>query len=310
MMRMAYDSSDPRSRLASTATLTRSAGANLAPQYFEFHKRPPTESMVGGGSSWWVRGQACIANYLDVEAEERLERSGQPDEYVVLVDEADARLTLEAGGETIDTEGRVLVVLPPGDSAVTAASDAEFVRLFTTQSPDLCARCDNADFYATPDPNVAEWAPWPDPPDGHRIRCYQLDDFPEEEGRFGRMFRCSTFMINYFYPVGPRDPSKLSPHHHDDFEQLSLQFGGDYVHHLRTPWVPDMNQWRDDEHQFCTSPSVTVIPPPSVHTSQPVGDHPHQLVDIFCPPRADFSAQPGWVLNAEEYPQPDPASAD
>ncbi|MDG2111741.1 MAG: hypothetical protein P8N02_03895, partial [Actinomycetota bacterium] len=259
----------------------------------------------GAPRTRWMRSQTCIVAYSTASAAQAFERDAQPDEYMVLVPDPGQPAVLEAGDDQVTVTGPALAIMPPGSSSVTMPDGGTVVRLFTTVADDLVTSCENAGFYAEPDANVAEFAPWPAPADGHRIRSYALDDIEPEEGRFGRLFRCSTLMVNYFYPdPGPRDPAKMSPHHHDDFEQISLQLAGDYIHHIRTPWTPDMGAWRDDDHQFCESPAVTVIPPPSVHTSQSVGDEMHQLVDIFCPPRVDFSERPGWVLNAEEYPTP------
>jgi hypothetical protein len=299
-----YDERDPRSQLA-TASGGRVAGASFAPQYFEFAHLEPDETLAAGSKTWYVRSQTGCVAYSLARAGDTLRRDDQVDEYMVLLPSTDSSVTIRAGADRTDVDGSAVIIVPPGSSEVEIRENGEVARVFSTQSADLVARCRNADVYAEPDPNVAPFEPWPDPPAGHRVRVYPLADIKPEPGRFGRILRCSTIMVNYFYvDDAPRDPHVLSPHHHDDFEQLSLQLEGDYVHHMRAPWTVDMDAWREDEHRFCASPALTIIPPPTIHTSQSVHHMRHQLIDIFSPPRRDFSERPGWVLNADEYPVP------
>jgi hypothetical protein len=301
-----YDERDPRSQLATAPGGGRVSGASHAPQYFEFPQLEPDETSPAGSKTWYTRSQTCCLAYSLAREGDTLGRDDQPDEYMVLLPSADSSVTVRAGADRAEVDGSAVVVVPPGASEVEVRSGGEVVRIFTTRSPDLVARCRNAAVYTEPDPHVAPYEPWPEAPAGHQVRVYPLADIKPEPGRFGRLFRCSTLMVNYFYvDDGPRDPHVLSPHHHDDFEQLSLQLEGDYVHHMRAPWTVDMDDWREDEHRFCASPALTVIPPPTIHTSQSVHHMRHQLIDIFCPPRRDFSERPGWVLNADDYPLPE-----
>jgi hypothetical protein len=299
---MAYDPSDPRAALASPAAAPKPVAGRFTPaEYAKFYETPPQEEL-DGIRTWYARGRNFIVAYSDVKAGAALPRSAQPDEYVLLLPDAGTPAEIAAGGERKRVEGNSLAFIPPGDSRIVIQAPGRIVRLFTPRSADLAAKCSNAASFTEPDPRIPPLQDWPTPPDGFRIRSYTLD-VPKEPGRFGRIWRCTTFMVNYLDPApGPRDASKMSPHHHDDFEQCSLVLNGSYTHHIRWPWTTDMNAWRADEHEYCKAPSVTVIPPPSIHTSR--AEEAGQMVDIFCPPRMDFSNKPGWVLNADDYPMP------
>jgi hypothetical protein len=301
-----YDPSDPRAVLDTVPPSGRPPGASSYPaDYVVFGDSPPDEEQ-DGTRHWYARGQNFVVGYSACSGSATLRRAVQPDEWMLLLpgDQVSARIT--AAGQTADAPARSLAVIPSGDSEVTLFGAGPVVRVFSSNARDLCGRAINAASYARDHDNVAPLTAWPIPPGGPRVRVYSLD-VPAEEGRFGRIWRCSSLMVNVLDPVsGPRDETRLSPHSHDDFEQGSLALEGEYIHHIRWPWTPNRRTWRDDDHQFCGSPSLTVIPPPAIHTSQAVGAGVNQLIDIFAPPRRDFSERPGWVLNADEYPMPQP----
>lgn len=300
---MSYATSDPRARLASSAPSAppeRMAGA----EYVRFAEHEATETDEHG-KTWLMRGQNFVLAYSEVGDGWRSSREAQPDEFVLILPTRSTAAKIRAGADTATLDGFGLAVVPPGQSEISISGTGQVIQLFTTRAEDLAARAINAESYAQPHPAVAPFEPWPSSPSGDQIRTYTLD-VPKTEGRFGRIFRCSTLMVNFLDPSdGPRDTSKMSPHAHDDFEQCSLAIEGDYRHHIRWPWTVDMANWREDDHEQCPAPSAAVIPPPAIHTSEATGPGVNQLIDIFCPPRRDFSAQPGWVLNADDYPLPD-----
>jgi hypothetical protein len=298
-----YDQSDPRSSLAKPSAGALANGATADAEYGLFYEDPPTDDDLNG-KSWFCRGQNFVVAYTEACVGATFARDDQIDEYIVLAPDRDTPLRAEAGTQRVETEGYALLIVPPGTSRVTLPKGGRVVRLYTTRSSDLAAKCANAESYARPHPNIPPLENWPAPPDGFRLRLYSLD-VPEAPGRFGRIWRCTTLMVNVpDVNVGPRDLKRVSPHHHDDFEQGSLVLSGEWQHHVRWPWTVNMHQWRDDVHVAVRAPSLTVIPPPAIHTSTWSSAGENHLIDIFSPPRVDFSIKPGWVLNEAEYPLP------
>lgn len=298
-----YAASDPRASLGGGNARKKSAASSYGPPTFApFYQQEP-QSKSDQHQIWLARGQNFLALYGEVKAGFTFSRTDQPDEFAIVLPYADTNATVIWNGETQDISGPSVTFIPAGDCKIEFATDCIFSGFFTTKADDLVACCSNNKGYIE-DPNVPPITPWPDPVGGFKVRSYAVD-FPIEPGRFGRIFRCTTLMVNFLDPrQGARDPSTLSPHEHTDFQQCSLVLDGTYFHHLRRPWVSDKRLWVDDVHAEIGAPSVTFIPAQIIHTSESIGEGRNHLVDIFCPPRHDFSDKDGWVMNAEDYPQP------
>jgi hypothetical protein len=295
-----FPANDPRATLTASADVPKPTTFGPA-EYVLFHEEKPAVA-DSTQKTWYARGNNFYFSYSDAEPGAVLKREGQPDESILLVPSRSTRAEVTVNGTKQIVEGHTISILAPGDAEVRVIEGGPVVRLFTTAGPVPTDYVINEGSYREPKPNVAPLRPWPGPKVPTDIRTYSLD-VEKEEGRFGRMFRCSTFLVNWIEGYdGERDPRKMSPHHHDDFEQCSFALEGEFEHHIRWPWISDSTQWREDEHTWVPSPSIAVIPPPAVHTTRGTGAGHNQMIDVFCPPREDFAAKPGWILNAEDYP--------
>lgn len=274
----------------------------LIGHYFRFYEKLPQIAHSDGGKTWLARGANFIVAVSELKAGGVLERDNK-DEYITIA--LKAPLKVESQGRVVLTPSSSLAIMPPGKSSVVATVDCTVTRVFSTETDDLLRLAPEGRSYNPLPTFYAPALPWPEPVGGYKLRLYDLDAYPPSESRFGRIFRSRSLMINVLPESEQRrNAAQLTPHTHDDFEQGSLVLSGTYIHHLRKPWGKNSYEWMPDEHEECASPSLVIIPPQVVHTSQDIGEGITQLIDIFSPPRMDFSVKDGWVLNADEYPMP------
>ncbi len=294
-----YDDSDPRAGLDSSR---RPIGSDdiASAETVRFTTAIKYETQPVGSRTWFVRAQNFVLSYSELRAGDHLDWDDDRG-YVVIAAVPGTRLTVTTPSNTAHLRDRGIVVVPPGTSRVTSESAVRVARMFESASKKAAARATNAESYRSPHPRVTTVAD--DLPQPARLAAHHVCEYPADSARFGAIFQTPSLMVNFLdIQDGPRDPEKLSPHHHEDFEQGSFTVDGIWLHHIRTPWTTRRSQWREDEHIGVQGASLTIIPPPTIHTSQAIGAGTNLMVDLFSPPRLDF-AEKGWVLNQTDVPQ-------
>ena len=245
-----------------------------------------------------ARGQNFVVDWIEGAAGASFvsRSSGE----AMLIAAQDSGASLKHARAEIVMAGRTIAILPAGETAVSFAGSSTLIRLCGIGALEDDTAPANADAYAQADPTVA--APGA-PSIAHvpGIRLHPIDSLkaPADKPRL-KMLRSADLSINWVEYRGLRDRRALSPHDHADFEQGSLAIAGEFLHHLRVPWGPDATQWQEDRHIAAPPASLMVIPPRVIHTTEGLGEGEHVLLDIFCPPRADFLAK-GWIANDEDY---------
>jgi hypothetical protein len=266
-----------------------------------FASAPPIA--VPGGTLRRARGQNFLVDWIEATGAGSLIVESAA-EAMLLLPGLGARLRSDR--EEVAAPGRSVCILPPGRHVVHPDAAGLLVLLRSAAPEAEYASAGNAGAYDPPNPKVAPpGEPWPCRRAG--IGVIEVDRMPRAAGRPRlKMLQSATMSINWVEYEGERDRTQLSPHSHDDFEQGSLAIHGDYVHHLRVPWGPDATQWREDLHLQAPAGSLAIVPPGLIHTTEGLGAGQHLLIDVFCPPRADFVAK-GWVANSEDYVAPAPS---
>ena len=264
------------------------------------YDQDPPQIDAGGVRSWITRGRNFAVVYSEARAGAKLANRFVDEHFVYIVE---GGLKIVAGQDQAILAGESLAIVPPGDSEIELLQDGVLVQLIT-DAEVLAARAANAGVYDEGAPEVTPTQAWPMPVGGYRLRVYDLPAVYASGGMVNAFRTRKLMMVPYPRFLEPRDETALTPHSHQDFEQGSIALEGEWIHHLRVPWTANRLDWRPDAHLEVGSPSTTVIPAGVIHTSQGMAGEGMRLLDVFSPPRVDFSLRPGVVRNGEDYPMP------
>lgn len=252
--------------------------------------------------SWITRGANFVMAVTLGETGASLGGTARDEQFVYAL-HGGVNVSAATGSTSLDAED--LAILPPGRWTLEFERAGLVVQQFTADEA-IAELAVNAARYTGGAPEVTPAHPWPEPVDGYRLRRYSTLEAYQRGGMVHAYRTRKLMMVPYARFPEPRDETQLSPHSHADFEQGSIALEGEWLHHLRVPWTPDRRQWRPDEHLQVGSPSTLIIPAGIIHTSQGIAGEGMRLIDVFAPPRRDFSER-GWVENAAEYPMPEAA---
>jgi mannose-6-phosphate isomerase-like protein (cupin superfamily) len=268
------------------------------PSIGTYYEQPPRQQGIG----WrrWITRAANFAIVYTEGATGAVVCDHFDDEHFAFAIAGGVAVAAGTGTATLGTED--LAILPPGDCELRFTQAATLVQVVTS-GESLAAAAANAATYAGGASEVAPALPWPEPVDGYRLRTYSTREGYARGGMVHAYRTRRLMIVPYERFLVPRDETQLSPHSHADFEQASVALEGQWLHHLRVPWSANRQHWKPDRTIDIGSPSVTIIPAGVIHTSQGIAGDGMRLVDVFSPPRLDFS-QKGWVDNAAEYPMP------
>lgn len=272
-------------------------GANLTASIYQLKASTPVGRTI-------ARAQNFIVEQVTGSPGHEAKFASQ-DEIILLLPDSGGTLndeTPEGGGGATQIGERCVVIVPPGAHSFRFGGEGRLM-ILATDRPDLNdENIANAAVYREPDSRIAPvGVPFRRICDEGRPQILPIAaiPYPATNPRI-KFVQSATMSINWVEYDEARDRTALTPHAHEDLEQGSLAIDGWFIHHLRTPWGKNADQWRDDAHLDAGPSSLLIVPPDIIHTTEGVGAGHHLLIDIFAPPRRDFIARQ-WIFNAGDY---------